>query len=524
MAQMYPRNIEAYNATYSEKKVYNELKKQLDDRITVFYSVSWINNDNGIKKMSEADFLIFDPLYGFLTVEVKGGIGLRVENDEWFLIEKEAERKLNKSPYEQSENNMRYFKSYYEKQYNNLFNGVYGSIVIFPNFSIDNYEFVSNRAPELTIDYNGMSELAEKIRRAFLFWKGKLRNSLFTPDQKEKFLKLVQKRIALSAAAGALIEDKEKQFEVINRVQDGYIYMLDNYKQFYIKGGAGTGKTCIAIKLINKKLLENKKCLLLSYSKELSEFFKTQLNDEKLHILTIKELIKQSIPDNNFDVEYSGLSQQINENIIEKYDVIVIDEGQDFNEETAYFTRMHLKDQEESEIYVFYDDTQNLYNRSFGNEFMIDNKAFLLRENLRNTANIYSWATKNTELGKDVITNPIAGPIPESFKYDSLNDAIKDLENKINELILSEAVSPTSITILASDEFFEKIHNTKIGKWNLVKKKKTMLDELKLYNIDDFKGLESDVVFYIREKNSDNKYDYVAYTRAKFYLYEMIIK
>ena len=50
------------------------------------------------------------------------------------------------------------------------------------------------------------------------------------------------------------------------------------------------------------------------------------------------------------------------------------------------------------------------------------------------------------------------------------------------------------------------------------------MDELKLYNVKDFKGLESDVIFYIREKNTSNVYNYVAYTRAKFYLYEMILK
>ena len=524
MAIMYPKNIEAYNTTYSEKKVYYALKEQLDDRIIVFYSVSWINNDNGIKKMSESDFLIFDPLYGFLTVEVKGGTGLKVENDDWYLLENDGERKLNKTPYEQSENNMRYFKSYYEKQYNNLFNGVYGAIVIFPNFTIDNYEFIANRPEELTIDFNGMSELNERIKRAFLFWKGKCRTALFTPDQKEKFLKLVQKRIAISAAAGALIEDKEKQFELINRVQDGYIYLLDNYKQLYIKGGAGTGKTFIAIKIAKKKSLEGKKCLLLSYSKELSCYFKKALLDFNIDILTIDELINKNIENYEFDFEYTGLISKMNENEMEKYDVIIIDEGQDFNEETAYFARMHLKEQDNSELYVFFDNTQNLYDRSFGNEFMIDYPPFLLRENLRNTANIYKWATKNTELGMDEITNPISGPITESSKYDSLDEILKDLENKINELILNESVKPESITVLVSDDIYENVKNKKIGKWCFIKKQDVKMDELRLYDVKNYKGLEADVIFYIRNKDTSNIYNYVAYTRAKFYLYEMILK
>ena len=49
--------------------------------------------------------------------------------------------------------------------------------------------------------------------------------------------------MALSAAAGALVQYKEHQLQVINRVQDNYVYLLSNVTQFYMKGGAGTGKT-----------------------------------------------------------------------------------------------------------------------------------------------------------------------------------------------------------------------------------------------------------------------------------------
>ena len=44
------------------------------------------------------------------------------------------------------------------------------------------------------------------------------------------------------------------------------------------------------------------------------------------------------------------------------------------------------------------------------------------------------------------------------------------------------------------------------------------------YKVEDFKGLESNVIIYIHSKKSNTTINYVAYTRAKYYLYEFVIK
>lgn len=49
MAEMYPKNIELYNATFSEKLVYKALQEQLPDTYTVFYSVQWVDTHNNKK-------------------------------------------------------------------------------------------------------------------------------------------------------------------------------------------------------------------------------------------------------------------------------------------------------------------------------------------------------------------------------------------------------------------------------------------------------------------------------------------
>ena len=63
---------------------------------------------------------------------------------------------------------------------------------------------------------------------------------------------------------------------------------------------------------------------------------------------------------------------------------------------------------------MFYDDVQVLREESFSDGFEIASLPFLLHENIRNTANIYNWTSEKTNLGKDMIANPVEGPTPQT--------------------------------------------------------------------------------------------------------------
>lgn len=49
-------------------------------------------------------------------------------------------------------------------------------------------------------------------------------------------------------------------------------------------------------------------------------------------------------------------------------------------------------------------------------------------------------------------------------------------------------------------------------------------DEVRVSSVLDFKGLESDMVIYVRHEDVSQNLNYIAYTRAKYYLLELIIK
>lgn len=529
MAIMYPKNIAQYAPTDSEQLVYYELQHQLPDSFEVFYSVSWTYTKNGKREKSEADFVVVSPDYGFLCLEVKGGYGLRVEDNEWTILDHTyGDRKLSRSPYEQAEASMYFFKNAYANEYSIDYQGIFGAGVIFPFYAVNDVAKLSNRSDVCTIDSIGMNDLYNRIKKMFKFWGGtSFGFRLYEKNQHRTFVEIIRKRIAIDAAAGALVKYKERQLDVINRVQDGYIYFLSNIRQFYVRGGAGTGKTWIAMKMAEIEAVdENKNVMFLCASPHLAKMVRGKLSNI-IKVYDIESLIGEI--SYNLDLynapKYEGIVDSIKEDV-EKFDAIFIDEAQDFSEDLAFLAKTLLVDEKESRLGVFYDDVQVVRGDSFGDAFMISTPPFLLHENIRNTANIYSWAMESTELGTDVIVNPVEGPWPVSENINDSKHLAHRLENLFKKFLEDEDLQCASVVVLTenADEFIDSFDG-KIAKWKFVKDYSSNgFDEIKVSDVESFKGLESDMIVYVHSKVTTDNLNYIAYTRARYYLIELILK
>ena len=512
--------------TDSERIVYQELKNQLPDSFDVFYSVKWTSYENGTLVKSEADFIVASPDYGFLCLEVKGGTGIRVEDNIWYVADTvHGERKLNVSPFDQAEKSMYFFNSIFSNKYNTRYQGIYGSGVVFPFYSVNDELGLDNRNRTCTIDSSDLNNVHSKIKKMFRLWGGSsFGRRIYSKTQHEAFLELVRERVAISAAAGALVKYKEQQLNVINRVQDNYIYFLSNVHQFYIRGGAGTGKTWIAMKMaMNEAASGEKKVLFLCSSNRLAEFVREEIGTT-VEVKDIKMLFSSVIKDFQSFVSqtYQGIQKNIKTNC-EKYDAIFVDEAQDFTAEWAQVVRMLLTNPQESMLGVFYDDVQVLREESFSDGFGITSLPFLLHENIRNTANIYNWTSEKTNLGKDMIANPVEGPTPQTEIIQEKGQLTLTLESLLKKYLYDEHLSNHSLTILTDDVcYLLEFYANGLAKWRFVHGPTTSENEVSLYSVGEYKGLEADMVIYIHSTSSSQNMNYIAYTRAKYYLIELV--
>ena len=534
MAIMHPEDIENYKHTGSELKLYEALKEQLPDKDHVFFSVRWFDKVDGVRVDSECDFLVFDPGFGFLTIECKGGTDITIENNHWTLTEKDedgnsSKRELKKSPFAQAENSMRYFYDYFSNEFLQTFNGVYGFAVAFPNYVVS--QKIENAAEqELIVDLRHMSNLGHRINEIFHYWRGKRNNKVpFSGDQKQKFISLVNKRISISAAAGALIPIKEKEFKKINYVQDSIIDFLSNYRQVQIVGGAGTGKTFMAIKKIQREMQYGHKVCYICKSKELATFVRAHVADnDKFICKSFVELMCSILKVDGID-DIDSFFDAVDGISHEYYDAIIVDEAQDFTVDEAMSIRLLLKDQDESCFYVFLDKNQNLFDIDYESAFAIDSRPYVLRYNIRNTGEIYKYAVESTGLGKETSANQLLGVSPEIKRYKNRIQAISTISGIINRLVQKEYVKPKSIVILSDSKFEESVlsEETKLGIYSIAfSSLERKEDEILYMTASEYKGLESDIVIYLKNKldyevdgQLRNRENYVAYTRARYYLY-----
>lgn len=531
MAIMHPTSILESAHVNSEVKFYNELKKQLNDKFHVFYSVRWYTMTKGVREDSECDFLVFNPDYGFLCIEVKGGSAISVNDGEWKLFDSYGGRVLDKSPYAQAEQSMRFFKKYFEEEMEMQFGGIYGSAVAFPNYVIDSSLTVSSPL-DITIDLNDMSNLQTRIIEIFHFYRAKRKsvNSFMAPEMQKKFINLINKRIALSISAGALIEEKNREIDEINGIQESIIDLLVHYPRAFIVGGAGTGKTWIGIKKIQRYLRDGLAPLYLCYNKALADHIKKIFNNKvecfnfDSYAFSILKDKASSAPIHNGCREYSDLFLNLPE--AHKYDLVVVDEAQDFSEDWAFCTNLLIK--ENGSLYVLYDENQNIFQRSFAEKFLIDTPPFVLRYNIRNTANIYRYAKEKTNLGLDTEINRIEGVEPEFRSFTRKAQLIAFVDSTINKLVNKEGVEKSKIAILSNRKKENSVLKDieKIGGYIIDDDYTSDEEVIRYRTIQGFKGLESDVVIFINhtyknEPQIDSKRAliYTALTRARFYLY-----
>jgi hypothetical protein len=459
----------------AEARIYRLCRDVLPDRVVVLHRIEWIVRKTGEgAEDGEADFLLCDPEGGLLTLEIKGGgIEFDPASDAWWSIDGGGQKHEFKDPFRQARR-AKYAilgKIQEHRRWPQLRAGkiLIGHAVLFPDID-DVSTFESARSPRPVV----CGRLDGPAFRAWwqdltAYWRNR-DASLKKPGK--AVVSLVEAVFARPATARKLVAAhlaEEEEVRVRLTAQQGQILgMLGGRRRAAICGGAGTGKTLLAVDKAKRLAAEGFRTLLLCYNRPLAEDLAgvcdgaAGLEVASFHALCghacnrVKEQGRDLLAEAQaaypgaslYDVHLPCALAYSTEVLPDRYDAVVVDEGQDFRDEYWFAVEMLLCDSDKSPLYVFFDPNQALYTTA--GSFPVKDQPFALVANCRNTHAIHRVCY---QFYKGHKTDPpgIPGLPVETVCAPSLSAQAWAIQKLLNRFVIEEKVRGEDLAVLVVD-------------------------------------------------------------------------
>ncbi|MGI9064881.1 MAG: NERD domain-containing protein [Pyrinomonadaceae bacterium] len=394
MARMFPSVFPGpWDVANPEFLVYQELKK-LGDSYRVFYSKK-LKGISHAKDECEIDFIIFNGSDVLICLEVKGGkIRYDGAQRKWF----QNEKVLNPSPDGQASASTHALIKYLGVLVRTL---NVDWALCFPNCQLGSERAEISEIPSaLIIDETRLVDVAASIREIESYVKHQWAKRGLTPAEGEKLVQILTRSLGFVEKLGVRMARNNQQILEVTREQFELLDFLEINKRSLVSGAAGTGKTLMAQELAKRRVADGNTVLLLFFNKAIARKARFAFDKRSsVEVRTFHSFARRLIDECDADW-WTEKSAKLDEfwnmavplkllklplEKLPKFDVIIVDEGQDFKPEWFEFLQGLLKDQQESSFFVFLDERQDIFHH--WNGIPMDIKPFKtpLRKNCRNT-------------------------------------------------------------------------------------------------------------------------------------------
>jgi len=195
----------------------------------------------------------------------------------------------------------------------------------------------------------------------------------------------------------ALMEHREAEANLLTERQAIILPALRLLNRVEIRGGAGSGKTWLAVEQARRLAADGRRVALMCYSRGLAEFLTRWVatlkpRERPAYVGTFHQLGVEwgAPPGTDDDSEYwevtlpNAMVQLADRRELrERFDAVIIDEAQDFAEAWWPAVLSALADDDEGSLYAFVDEGQRVFAR--GGRPPIPLVPIVLDENVRNT-------------------------------------------------------------------------------------------------------------------------------------------
>lgn len=486
-------------------------------------------SEHQYKREGELDFVVVSP-FGLYVLEVKGGGVRRDEDGYWYYTDRyDNQHRNSEGPFEQARSGMYSLVELLCDQYGNDFRQklLFGFGVITPD----------SRIPSATPEWDSRQFLDKSgFRRSPQLEKflGRLRNyyderyssakssaGRLSDDTIQDVVDYLRPKFDKVPSLVHRIDDIRELLNSLTEEQYEYLDVHDANERILCKGGAGTGKTFLAVEVARRENARGRSTLLTCRNASLSRYLSSRLQHaDRVDVLDTSELV------------------QLEED--RKYDSLIVDEGQDvLTIELLPELFSHLRGGvNDGRWRFFYDPNRQ---SGFYEDMERDALKWLkeprpavltLHRNCRNPGPVVEKTQIYT--GGD-LGNPEVGDGPSvkvSFVKDA-TDATGRLQLQLRRLF-REGVGPGSITILSPLSFenssaagLDEDLREKIRPLDRATASNYPFDEITFASIRAFKGFENDAVV-ITDLSAEpvdpslKNALYVAMSRARAYLVLLI--
>ena len=550
MARMIPPRYDSQTINYGEKFLFQRFKKakNIDDWF-VLHSLLVQQHIN--QRYGEIDIVVLAPKYGIFCLEVKGSHKISIKNGVWQFYGRDGNLQYtkDKSPFHQAHDSMQSIKKYIINElgadYKKL-NFGYGAVfprIEYQNRGTDEQDYMIYDAVKK--DTITVAKYVQIMAKNFREKPKRGKETLPDKSQINKIYQLLRGDFEFYQKKSHSIEESREE---LHRYTDQQLAIFDSYRQnkrLLINGGAGTGKTVIAIETARRCAYNKKKTLLTCFNRNLGIWLKKQFTPEELKFITVGNIHKilidmlQSDPAIDLDVFIDQAAIKLLELDKEKFEVLIIDEAQDLITDSYLdiFTTLLDGELKNGNWKMFGDfNSQVIYSEKNAENMMRRIKSYIdgdlakcrLDNNIRN--------------GKDTALNAVSlgaftqppFRISSDRNYPVVKDVYKSEDEQIEKIkkifhnFKSDKIKPESIIILSRNKY----ENSVISKIESGLPKITQYDQdpydknVKYSTIHSYKGLEADHVVLIEiddlTSKKSNSLFYTGATRAVHSLHILI--
>ena len=358
MAIIHPRLIHPLTPPHGgyklELKLLELLRMGLPDNFDVFHGLTWSTVHSSVQKFGELDLTVVSPQGQILILEVKAG---SVYVQDGLLFKDYHQEKPKDIGHQLGRQHGALKKRLKQAHMNHV---EVQSFLVLPDHKLLSEGLSYPR--ERVIDSTQMDQFCTLVRTSFAVLEDE-------PDR-QLLLNFLSNEFDVVPDVGAQISAiQSSSAHLSNGLATWVPRITHEGNTFIVEATAGSGKTQLALKLLRNAALKKERALYVCYNRPLADHLQT-LAPSHTEVATFHQhcddYAKQQghTPDFSNSKVYDELAKIYMADapkISARFDLLVIDESQDFNLEWVDALSQELKSN--GRMYVLGDDNQKLYER-----------------------------------------------------------------------------------------------------------------------------------------------------------------